>query len=147
MKKIFSLCLMSIAFYTSAQNYVDTITFITADGENPADWVMVYSDSGLMGYLNADGKEIVPPIYATIEPFGESHENWAKVQTENGRSGFINQNGQIVVETKYDEIDKFGVYKENWALVSVDGKYGFIDTTGKEIVKPQYAEIPLKKKE
>jgi len=147
MKKILSLCLMGISLYTCAQNYGGTITFITTPTENPADWVMVYSDSGLMGYLNANGKEIVPPIYVTIGPFGECHENWAKVQTENGRNGFINQNGQIVVEVKYDEIDTFGVYKENWALVSIDGKYGFIDTTGKEVVKPQYAEIPLKKKE
>ncbi|MDI1257071.1 MAG: WG repeat-containing protein [Flavobacterium sp.] len=147
MKKILSLCLMGIAFNISAQNYGGTITFLTANNENPANWVMVYSDSGLVGYLNADGKEIVPPIYVTIEPFGEYHENWAKVQTENGRNGFINDDGQIVVETKYDEIDKFGVYKENWALVNIDGKYGFIDTTGKEVVKPKYAEIPLKKKD
>ncbi|MGK4566920.1 WG repeat-containing protein [Flavobacterium sp. 3HN19-14] len=145
MRHFLLLCLMSGSFCINAQNYGGTITFITADNGSPADWVMVYSDSGLMGYLNADGKEIVPPIYVTIDPFGEYHENWAKVQSENGRSGFINQDGQIVVEVKYDEIDKFGVYKENWAMVSIDGKYGFIDTAGREVVKPQYAEIPKKK--
>ena len=146
MKKILSLCLMSVSLYACGQNYGGTITFLSSTFENPADWVMVYSDSGLMGYLNADGKEIVPPLYAMIGPFGEYHESWAKVQAENGLNGFINDSGEIVVAPKYDEIDKFGIYKDNWALVSIDGKYGFIDNTGKEVVKPHYAEIPLKKK-
>jgi len=44
-------------------------------------------------------------------------------------------------QPKYDKIDEFGIYKNNWALVHKNGKVGFIDGTGKEIVKPIYTMI------
>ena len=35
----------------------------------------------------------------------------------------------------YDDISDFGVYQNDWALVLKDGLYGFIDTTGTEIIE------------
>ncbi len=38
----------------------------------------------------------------------------------------------------YDTVDSFGVYKADWASVHKDGKIGFIDKNGYEIVTPIY---------
>ncbi|OYU81033.1 MAG: hypothetical protein CFE23_05940 [Flavobacterium sp. BFFFF1] len=144
MRKFLFLCLMA-SVLVHAQHKNVSIDRFEAVLKNTSGWIMVYSDSGLAGYLDANGNEIVPPIYASIGVFGEYQDNWAKVQSEDGHIGFIDEEGDLIVEAKYDEIGKFGDYKENWALVSVDNKYGFIDNEGNEIVKPVYAEIPLKR--
>jgi hypothetical protein len=38
---------------------------------------------------------------------------------------------------QYDNVGSFGEYQEHWAMIGVEGKYGFIDNTGKEVTKPQ----------
>jgi len=41
----------------------------------------------------------------------------------------------------YNSIECYGTIRYNWALVELDGKFGFIDKHGKEIVKPKYDKI------
>jgi len=114
--------------------------------EKPSEWIIVYAEDGLMGYLDSAGKEVVPAIYENIHPFGEYKENWARVETLEGLTGFIDSTGKVVVEPKYEYIEKFGAYKADWALVSVYDHYGFINTKGEEVVAPIYAEIPILKR-
>jgi hypothetical protein len=38
-------------------------------------------------------------------------------------------------------INNYGTLNEGWALVQKEGKYGFIDDLGKEIVPPIYNKI------
>ena len=45
--------------------------------------------------------------------------------------------GQVLLDKTYS----YGEYRKNWALVEKDELYGFIDITGKPIVKPQYNSI------
>ena len=135
------LSLSPIVIYSQEQPF-KSISVI----ENPSDWIVVYAPDGLMGYLNSEGKEIVPPIYEKIHPFGEYKENWARVETLDGLTGFIDSTGKTVVEPKYESIEKFGAYKEDWALVSLYNHYGFINTKGEEVVAPIYAEIPILKR-
>lgn len=131
----------SIATYAQKQPFASVSV-----NENPSEWILIFDDLGLMGYINSEGKEIVPPIYEAIHPFGEYKENWARVETLDGLTGFIDNTGKVVVEPKYEYIEKFGEYKQDWALVSVHQKYGFIDLKGKEIVAPIYSEIPMSKR-
>jgi hypothetical protein len=42
---------------------------------------------------------------------------------------------------QYDNVSSFGEYQEHWTMVTVEGKSGFIDNTGKVIVKPVYDYI------
>lgn len=135
------LSLSPIVIYSQEQPF-KSISVV----ENPSEWVLIFDDFGLMGYLNSEGKEIVPPIYENIHPFGEYKENWARVETLDGLTGFIDSKGKTVVEPKYEYIEKFGVYKEDWALVSIYDHYGFINTKGEEVVAPIYAEIPILKR-
>lgn len=44
---------------------------------------------------------------------------------------------------QYDQIDIFGIYKDIWARVRNDNKYGFIDTSGREVVPVVYDRIDL----
>lgn len=44
-------------------------------------------------------------------------------------------------KNKYDCKEKLGEYKSDLALVQVNGKYGFIDNNGKEVVTPKYNHI------
>jgi len=148
-KYLFLLSLLSGSTATYAQEKIQhsEIVFTSfSKTEKPSDWIVVYASDGLMGYLNSEGKEIVPPIYENIHPFGEYKENWARVETLDGLTGFIDSTGKTVVEPKYESIEKFGAYKEDWALVSVDAHYGFINTKGEEVVAPIYAEIPILKR-
>jgi len=143
-KYLFLLLLFTCSFVTYAQKKIEKPTALTQfKTENPTDWIVVYAEDGLMGYINSEGKEIVPPIYGTIHPFGEYKENWARVEILAGLTGFIDSNGKTVVEPKYEYIEKFGEYKADWALVNVNNKYGFINTKGEEVVPPIYSEIPL----
>ncbi|RZK11922.1 MAG: WG repeat-containing protein [Flavobacterium sp.] len=143
-KYLFLLLLLSpIAIYSQQeQQPFKSISSI----ENPSKWVLVFDEFGLMGYLNSEGKEIVPPIYENIHPFGEYKENWARVVTLEGLTGFIDASGKVVVEPKYEYIEKFGEYKTDWALVSLYDHYGFINSKGEEVVAPIYSEIPLLKR-
>lgn len=151
-KYLFLLSLFSGSLMTYAQKQEENPTplafkrLYTTKTENPSDWIVIYAEDGLMGYLNSEGKEIVPPLYENIHPFGEYKENWARVEILGGLTGFIDSTGKTVVEPKYEYIEKFGVYKADWALVSVNDRYGFINTKGEEVVPPTYAEIPILKR-
>jgi len=48
--------------------------------------------------------------------------------------GFIDMNGKEVTEIKYDYCDDL---KNSYAIVVLNGKYGLVDNTGKEIIKPE----------
>lgn len=56
-------------------------------------------------------------------------------KTTNGKTkyGFIDMNGKEVTEIKYDFC---GDLRDSFAHVVFNGKYGIVDNTGKEIIKP-----------
>lgn len=144
---LFLLAVLTSPLTSYAQNtQVEFAIISPTKKENPSEWILVYAPDGLMGYLNSVGEEIVAPLYEMIHPFGEYKENWARVEILGGLMGFIDTTGKFVVEPKYEYIEKFGQYKEDWALVCIDDQFGFINSQGKEVVAPIYAEIPLPKK-
>ncbi len=51
------------------------------------------------GFIDLDGKEIVPPIYDKIGNFGEKHPFWAEV-TINNKKTFIDENGNPIIKKK-----------------------------------------------
>ena len=119
---------------------------------------------GLYGIIDKNGKEIVPALYQEIKDFSEG----LAVVKLNDKYGFINRVGKLVIPLKYNsaesfsngkayvkyayesryisvagkEYEKIGDFSEGLAVVESDGKYGFIDKTGKEVIplKYDYAE-------
>jgi len=47
----------------------------------------------------------------------------------------------LTSQNGYDKVEQFDITKDGWAMVKLDGKYGFIDKDGKEVVKPIYNKI------
>lgn len=55
--------------------------------------------------------------------------------TDDTGSIIIDIKGNIVAKTDYDEI---GSFSDGIAICKKDGKYGYVDSTGIEILKPVY---------
>src|SRR5690554_567398 len=115
-------------------------------GEYQKDWALVKSITGNYGFIDQNGKEVVPTIYARIGKFTENSGEFAKVKSITGNYGLIDRNGKEVVPTLYARIGKFGEYANDIALVkTITGKYGFINQNGVEIVEPKYELKEIKR--
>jgi WG containing repeat len=67
------------------------------------------------------------------------NKDWRLVKTNANTYGIENGRGKIIVQPIYVRIEKFGSYAKNLALVkNISDGYGFIDTTGKEIIPAHY---------
>ena len=93
----------------------------------PDDFFILHKEEGKYGFIDNEGKEIIPCIFNGARPF---HEGLARVEKER-KYGFINKAGKIVIPCIYNFANPFN---EKLALVKKEGKYGFIDNEGKEII-------------
>lgn len=94
------------------------------------------------GYVDFNGKEVIPVIYESIE--WQSGTDIAKVEVRIGSLynrlyGYINAKGETLINTKYTSIeayteDKF-IKAEKW------GKWGYIDHKGNEKLPFLFEEV------
>ena len=94
------------------------------------------------GLINRKGQVIVEPTFDELGQFFYSYfsgnDSKLVALVKNGDNiGFIRTNGKMVNE--YDNIGSFN--RHGLALVSKDGKSGFINQTGKEIIPLVYDDI------
>ncbi len=125
-------------------------------------------ENGKWGYINPQGKTVIPPQFDYALPFSEG---MGRIADKNRRYGFVNTSGKVVVSPKfvyaddftgglarvrlgdrYGFIDKNGRFavsprfeyaenlREERALVKENGLYGFIDNNGKIVISPQFTE-------
>ena len=101
---------------------------------------------GKTGYVNKEGKEVIPCKYDGATMFCEGmasvceihflpEEEWTEECSDYSTEGFIDKTGREVTPCKYDEAYSF---HEGLALVKLDGKCGYIDKTGCEVIPLQY---------
>lgn len=94
--------------------------------------------NGKFGYLDAEGKEVVSPIYQKAFDFKDG----LGIVVLNDKWGYIDPTGKVVVPLKYDELHWFA---DDFALANIGatmgefgypigGKYGYIDRSGREVV-------------
>ena len=89
------------------------------------------------GIIDVNGKEILPIKYDKIDYAWVGDLGFISVQM-NEKWGLINgKTGQETVPIKYDEKIIFD-YKKYYAEVELDGKYGMVDTSGREIIPVIY---------
>ena len=81
------------------------------------------------GFINKTGSEIVPCIYRFARPYIEGFSQ-AEI---NDSCFFLNLSGQRVMKC-YGYFD----FSEGLAVMVREGKYGFMDKTGKEVITCQY---------
>jgi hypothetical protein len=114
-----------------------------------------------MGFIDKSGKEVIRLRYDEVTPFSGGFACVALGTGSQTRWGIINAKGKEVVPLRYDAIiyslrpnkfsfrrpleqvlkDGFRIFRNNLACVKSDGKWGFVNQEGKEIVPPKYDEI------
>jgi len=92
--------------------------------------------SGKYGFMNAQGKLMIPAIYNEVGPFQEG----LAVVSKEDLFGIIDKKNQVIVDFQYDEILEF---VSNRAIVRKGEKYGVIDRLGKLIFPLIYDDISL----
>lgn len=117
------------------------------------------SDKGLAGWIDREGKVVVPPRFASVHPF---HKGIA-VASDGCRHGLVNERGEWVIQPEFDnmypgeagglfKVVKFGQHGvidatgrwltptrpqpdvEMWRTRQPVGGWGFIDTGGREVI-------------
>ena len=93
--------------------------------------IMVVKD-GSYGYIDAAGKEVIPPKYDEARDFTD--DGLAAVSV-NDKWGFINTTGSVVIKPQFDEVADF-----SYGLAPVDknSKWGFVDKSGKMVIPAQF---------
>lgn len=91
----------------------------------------------LYGFIDKTGREVIPPKEWSAEPFSDG---WALVRDTSGGGidwYFIDPSGEPTLRlgSRYDRV--YGFYS-GMARVEKDGKIGYIDKNGREIVPPRY---------
>ncbi len=132
--------------FTNGQAYVykdKTSQYINKTGEfivpvtdNPADFVdglAPMEKDGRYGYVNTSGKFVIEPVFFKANRF---YQGRAEVQFDEKTYAFIDKKGNILFKTAYMPWSKF---YEGLACVLIDQKIGFIDTTGKLVIKNIYS--------
>jgi hypothetical protein len=90
-----------------------------------------YQEQYKVGYRNADGRVIVPPVY---DAGSDMSEGFAVVLRGPLR-GYINNRGQETIACQYEDASPF---VDGLACVKKDGKWGFINTDGAWAIQPLF---------
>lgn len=106
--------------YESVGSFVDGVSLVS-NGWNQK------------GAINAKGEEIIP---ADKHELGGVVEGMIVVQDKEGQYGAYNTKGELMVTFKYDDMKN---YCSGLARIKVDGKYGYVDNAGNEVVAAKYS--------
>lgn len=107
---------------------IDSVEYVHPFSEG---YAMIISADNLYGFINAKGKKVVLPRYASAHDFSEGV---AAIQVAN-QWGYIDDKGEVVIEPKYENV---GDFKEGLAPVLSEGKYGFINKKGDMVITPLF---------
>ncbi len=96
------------------------------------DGIQTTQRDGLFGFKLEDGTEIVPPKYKFVDEF---HDGFCIVLTDYDQYGLINRRGEEVLPCHFKEI---AYPNEGIIRARKENLFGFYDTTGREIIAPQW---------
>ncbi|MDR1594967.1 MAG: WG repeat-containing protein [Prevotellaceae bacterium] len=112
------------------------VPFLYEDINRMNEGIIAVKLDGKWGMINKETKkQIVPFLYENIN--NRITAGIISVKLD-GKWGMIEiKNLQNIIPVKYDEIDRF---YNGRAVVLLNGKYGYIDETGKEVIPCRYDE-------
>ncbi len=97
--------------------------------------------SGIIyGYIDYKGKLLIEPKYESISRVVDYKDDIYLIFMDKGKKGII-KNEKIIVNPKYQGIN-FYTNSKIFA-VNKNGKYGFLDENGKEILKTEYESFSI----
>lgn len=86
------------------------------------------------GYINLEGKEVIPPIYSEATNFNEDR---ALVKIKDGKYSLIDVYGKVINIYNYNYVSQYGdglmVFGD-----SFDGPLGYINSDGDIVIKQKY---------
>jgi len=90
----------------------------------------------MMGFIDSSGKWVIQPSFQEVRPFSEGYA-WVKTD---GGDVFIDQRGNTAI--KLEGIRVNGDFSDGMAVAydSETSLYGYINTKGKWVIKPQYTQ-------
>jgi hypothetical protein len=92
--------------------------------------------NGKYGYMNAQGKLIIPAMYSEAGPF----QDGLAVVSKDELYGIIDKKNRLVIDFQYDEVSEF---VNNRAIVRQGEKYGVINRSGKWLFPLEFDDISL----
>lgn len=92
--------------------------------------------NGKYGYMNAQGKLIIPAIYSEVGPF----QDGLAVVSKEELFGIIDKKNQLIIDFQYDEVSEF---VKNRAIVRQGEKYGVINRSGKWVFPLEFDDISI----
>lgn len=84
------------------------------------------------GYINGQGKMMIPPRFERVENFAA---NGLALVKENGKYGYIDAKGKMVIPPKFEVAGNFAANGLAWA--EENGKRGYINAKGEAVVPPK----------
>lgn len=110
----------------------------TYDSISPVSKKMIlFGQSGKFGYMNLKGEVIIPAIYDKID--NDRYQIEERIRVKIGEKwGIIDPKGNKITELIYDEIQP---YSFDLAGFYRNGKGGYLDRSGKEVIPAQYAMV------
>jgi hypothetical protein len=102
-------------------------------GEDFSEGLAAVEINGKWGYVDRSGAMEIAPRFDTAHSF---HGGFSLVEISNVRRGWINKTGEFLPMP--DEVEDFGMLSEGLIAVKIQGKWGFIDTSGKLVIPAQF---------
>ncbi len=98
--------------------------------------------SGDWGYIDEKGAVAIQPTFLWAGPF---HDGIACVGSGPQKATYITTTGKPIASTEVDEgliwrANRAPQFFNGRALISVNGKMGYIDATGRTVIEPTYSE-------
>lgn len=95
--------------------------------------------NGRCGLINEEGKVVSGFVYDDVkDPYGDYESGPFLLVTQNKKTGVLREDGRLVIPPAYDgDITCYGDY----FIVSANGRYNLLDTTGKKLLEKDYNEI------
>ncbi|MDF2925692.1 MAG: repeat protein [Paenibacillaceae bacterium] len=109
-------------------------------------YAMPFQDNGLAivdqnghsGVIDTEGRFVVEPRYDSINPFSEG----LAVASDSKGAKVINESGAVITDREYPYINSFSDGRALFTagVPSNQQTYGYLDTSGKEIIPARYLE-------
>ncbi len=126
-------------------SFADDFDYVHSDGGvlNKLGIAQVEKDEGLWGYINTEGRILVPPIYEDTMVYIHQDKPFV-VATLEGSPRIIDIDNNVLVPPGYDKIKYAGRGEKCDRLLFFaikNKKGGLIDHTGKIIIPVRYGEL------
>ncbi|MCO5259214.1 MAG: WG repeat-containing protein [Crocinitomicaceae bacterium] len=109
----------------------EIITSVNTSIKKFIEGVAVAGEEGRWGYLDKEGKWLVPAKYEHVDDFNEG----VGLVRLGKLWGIVDASGKTVVEPTYQAISEFN---DGFAVVKKDGKWGIINKSGKVVCEPRF---------